>query len=158
MTNTLTVPVTIVLPPELQSIPKDELRKYLDNRPDISTVYGGYIEPHSTPWLIQEFVRDVMDEVYDQLNIHDGYRSIGTDGYKTASSRTLKDFLSFDEDVDEIRCGLENIQSDIDQYDSNKWSGDVETLNRYYQSLMKKWINDELIQGIQIDFSRSKEV
>jgi hypothetical protein len=158
MTITFTVPVTIVLPPEVQSIPKDELRKYLDNRPNLSDVYGGYIQPNSTPWLIQEFVRDVMGEVYDNLNIRDGYNLISTHGYKNASSGTLEDFLSFDEDVDEIRCGLESIQSDINQYDSEEWSDDVETLNRYYRSLMKKWMNDELTQSIHIDLSNSEEV
>lgn len=158
MTNTFKVPVTIVLPPEVQSISKDELQKYLDNRPDLSMVYGGYIEPNSTPWLIQEFVREVMGKVYNELNIDDGYPLISTDGYKPASSRTLKDFLSFDEDVEEIRYGLEDIQSSIRRYDSDGWSSDVETLNRYYYSLMKKWINDELIQGIQINPSESEEV
>jgi hypothetical protein len=66
--------------------------------------------------------------------------------------------LSFDEDIEEIRCGLEDIQSEIGKYDSDEWSSDVETLNRYYHSLMKKWINDELIQGIQINPSEKKEV
>lgn len=158
MTNTFTVSVTIVLPPEVQSISKDELQKHLDNRPNISKVYGGYIEPNSTPWLIQEFVRDVMGKVYDELNIDGGYPLISTDGYKPASSSTLTDFLSFDEDIEEIRCGLEDIQSSIRQYDSDEWSRDVETLNWYYHSLMKKWINDELIQGIQIIPSESDEV
>ena len=158
MTNTFTVPVTIVLPPEVQSIPKDELRGYLDNRPDISSVYRGNIQPNSTPWLIQEFVRNVMGEVYENLNIRDGYTLISTDGYKNASSHTLKEFLSFDENVDEIRCGLDDIQSDINQYDSEEWSGDVETLNQYYLSLMKMWIDDELTQSIHIDLSKSEEV
>ena len=158
MTNTFTVSITIVLPPEIQSIPKDDIKKYLDNRPNISRVYGGYIEPNSTPWLIQEFVRDVMGKVYDELNFDEAYPFITTNGYKPASSSTLKDFLSFDEDIEEIRCGLEDIQSEIRKYDSDEWSSDVETLNRYYHSLMKKWINDELIQGIQINSSDSEEV
>ena len=138
----------VTIPIEVYStIPKKTIREFYEQFQEPSNLYHPNwkrtIENEPDKELLKKTVIDLLEKQFEHFGLdkHFGGYSIYPSGVDKPNN--LESFLSYGSDVEWFKDDLENVLSELEDFDHDDWDSDMEQIKDWYKSLLEYWLSEE---------------